>query len=139
MSQNAVHIFIPHQCCYSLQRRLSAYSPPDGLSDDFIKNNACFHKKCLKKYDRQKLKRKQVNNNTNKSGKVQKSKVTRQSMQARTFTAACSFCEGKGDLIQCRSLELDCNVQKMAEVLKDSKLLAKLAEGDMCATESIWC
>ena len=35
----------------SLQRRLSAYTMPDGLSDDFIKNNACFQKKCLSKYD----------------------------------------------------------------------------------------
>ena len=137
MSQKAVHI-LQHQSCCFLQRRLSAYTTPDGLSDDFIKNNACFHKKCLNKYDKQKLKRKQVNNNTNKSGEVQKSKVTRQSMQARTFTDACFLCEGKGDLIHCRSLELDRKVQKMAEVLKDSKLLTKLAEGDVCATEAVY-
>ena len=58
-------------------------------------------------------------------------------MQAPTFTADCFFCEGSEDLINCWIVELDQNVHKMAEALGDSKLLAKLAEGDMGATSII--
>lgn len=46
-----------------------------------------------------------------------------------------------GDLVHCRTLELDRNVRKMAEALGDTKLLAKLAEGDigdMWATEAVY-
>ena len=59
-------------------------------------------------------------------------------MQAPTFTADCFFCEGSEDLINCQTVELDRNVRKMAEALGDSKILAKLAEGDMCATEAVY-
>ena len=62
-------------------------------------------------------------------------------MQAPTFTVKCFFCEGDendGNLIKCQTLELDRNVRSMAEKLNDSKLLAKLAEGDMCATEAVY-
>ena len=59
-------------------------------------------------------------------------KLTRRSMQAPTFKAECFFCERSEDIINRQTVELDRNVCKMAEALEDSKILAKLAEGDVC-------
>ena len=73
----------------SLHRRLSGYDTSGELFRSFIENNACFHKNCLGKYEKQKLKRK---NESNKSdGGIKIPKVTRRSMQATTFTVACFF------------------------------------------------
>ena len=126
----------------SLRHRLSEYETHD-LYEIFGKKNVCFHKTCLLKYSNQKLKRKLVVKQTNidnLDGAViaKNAKLTRRLMQAPTFTDTCFFCEGKENLIHCRTMELDRNVRKMALVLEDSKVLAKLAAGDMCATEAVY-
>ena len=75
------------------------------------------------------------NQTDNPDKMVNDGKVTRRSMQAPAFTVACCFGEGEGEeeLIQCRILELDEIVRKMAPTLEDSKVLAKLAAWDVCA------
>ena len=125
----------------SLHHRLLKYENKEELYETFDQNNTCFHKNCISKYVKQKLKRKLAtdkNQTDNPDKMVKDAKVTRRSMQAPTFTGACFFCEGEEDLKQCRTLELDRNVRKMAQALEDSKVLAKLAAGDMCATEAVY-
>ena len=49
------------------------------------------------------------------------------------------FCDQTDDAVnlhQCQTLLLDKCVRKMAQELVDTKLLAKLSEGDMIATEA---
>ena len=50
----------------------------------------------------------------------------------------CLFCDQTDDAVnlhRCKTLSLDKRVRKMAQGLVDTKLLAKLSEGDMSATE----
>ena len=51
----------------------------------------------------------------------------------------CLFCDQTDDAVnlhRCKTLSLDKRVRKMAQGLVDTKLLAKLNEGDMSATEA---
>ena len=51
----------------------------------------------------------------------------------------CLFCDQTDDAVnlhRCKTLSLDKRVRKMAQGLVDTKLLAKLSEGDMSATEA---
>ena len=64
-------------------------------------------------------------------------KKTCRSFSATNFVDYCFFCDdGNGTLLSCRSKNLDKHVSEWAEYLRDSKLLAKLSEGDMIATEA---
>ena len=45
------------------------------------------------------------------------------------------FCDNK-TLLSCQSKNLDNHVSEWAEYLRNSKLLGKLSEGDMTATEA---
>ena len=68
---------------------------------------------------------------------AQSPKKTRRSFSATNFVDYCFFCDnGNGSLLSCRSKNLDKHVSEWAEYLRDSKLLAKLSEGDMTATEA---
>ena len=96
-----------------------------------MKNKAVFHKKCTVEYGQARLdslKRKfeeseaTLRNETETSVSPNK---TRRSFAATNFTEMCFFVKSK-------------HVKSWASYLCDDKLLAKLSEGDMCATEPIY-
>ena len=89
----------------------------EALQKTFVKNNAVFHKRCITKY-----------------GPNLKAKVEE---HTATFVDYCFFCNnGNEILLSCLSKNLDNHVREWAEYLRVSKLLAKLSEGDMTATEA---
>ena len=114
---------------------MQIYNTQETLVEAFITNHAVFHKKCLNNYDRQKLKRRQ-------KGEMEENDITspkprRQSEQSQNFSAFCFFCDHEGgSLHQCQTLHLNNQVYKIVEAPSDTKLLAKLSEGDMIATEA---
>ena len=65
-------------------------------------------------------------------------RVTRGGAEFRNFSQLCFFCDEEGDvnLHACQTLEMSKQVRTMANDLADSKILAKLSEGDMVATEA---
>ena len=60
----------------------------------------------------------------------------RHSMANTVNEECCIFCSmPSGKLHQCATMELDSNLQKKAEDLQDTTLIAKLSGGDLIATE----
>ena len=58
-------------------------------------------------------------------------------LQDDEFCCYCFFCDdSNGTLLSCRSKNLDKHISEWEEYLRDSKLLAKLSESDMTATEA---
>ena len=88
----------------------------EALQKAFVEN-VVFHKRCITEY-----------------GPNQKVKLEE---HPGNFVDYCFFCDdGNGTLLSCRSKNLDKNVSEWAENLQDSKLLAKLSEGDLTTTEA---
>ena len=59
----------------------------------------------------------------------------------KNFTGKCFFCNqtAKNDVLhQCQGLLMDVRVGKIALKLGDTKLLAKLREGDIVAVEAVY-
>ena len=65
-------------------------------------------------------------------------RLTRQQISAPNFTNTCFFCEKGDNLHSCQTFSLDRQIRIMAETVQDTKLIAKLSEGDMCATEAMY-
>ena len=87
------------------------------LQKVFVKNDAVFHKRCIAKY-----------------GPNLKAKLEE---HPANFADYCYFCDnGNRTLLSYRSKNLDNHVSEWAEYLRNSKLLGKLSEGDMTATEA---
>ena len=58
-------------------------------------------------------------------------------LNSHKISAFCFFCDHEGgSLHRCQTLHLNNQVYKIAEALSGTKLLAKLSEGDMIATEA---
>ena len=107
------------------------------LEKEFAAKTAVYHQKCLVRYNPTILKRKPHQEIVVAEKPVVEPKVTRQSFDAVNFTKSCFFCNGTEEtLIDCRSITLYNHVKVWATFLNDSRLLAKLSEGDMVATEA---
>ena len=105
------------------------------LQKKFVANQAVFHKKCIVKYGREKLKRKQESKKETEGGTSPKK--TRRSFTAKNFGQTCFFCDNDdNELISCRTSNLSKHVREWSEYLMDARLIAKLSEGDMMATEA---
>ena len=76
---------------------------------------------------------------SNVEGSTSVGRSTRRKIEIRTFSQTCFFCEVNGDaenLHICQTLKLSEKVKSMAIELGDSKIVAKLSQGDMVATEA---
>ena len=65
--------------------------------------------------------------------------MTRLSATLKNFSQKCFFCdddESKEDMHECLSIRLSDRVNGMAQDLRDLKIIGKLSEGDMVATEA---
>ena len=114
----------------------SSLSSEEALQQAFVENKAIFHKKCIVKYNENHLKR-LLSNDAPGDHRSHSPKKTRSSFNATNFVDKCFFCDsGDGILSKCATKSLNKHVNSWARFLKDSKLLAKLSEGDMPATEA---
>ena len=113
----------------------SSATPEESLQWAFVENKAVFHKKCLIKYDEGHLKR--LLEKESPEHETVSPKKTRRSFSATNFLDNCFFCNSEeGILFKCATTSLSKHVNVWATYLKDSKLLAKLSEGDMHAIEA---
>ena len=137
----------------SLKLRCEKFKGIQELYNKFLKEKAAFHKSCISTYNKQKLARKRKHYESEISNKPEENDVddphdmpkkrpaipTRRSLEIKTFTECCFFC-GKSDMTvnmhQCQTLQLSNKITNIAAELGTSKLLVKLSEGDMVATEA---
>ena len=114
----------------------------EGLEQTLIFRQACWHKSCHGKCDKQKL-----NRLKDKKRKLAKEEhpspvKTRKVYQTQTSVKEiCFFCnnaDSSEELHQASTLAIDATVRKYATELQDSKLLAKLSEGDMSALDALY-
>ena len=104
---------IETSCPLNLRQRIktihspSSFDVADAIQKAFVKNNAVFHRKCIVRYGKDKLKRKrdEIEKNIDKDPVIP-CKVTRRSFVATNFTELCFFCERDTDLISCRTKKL---------------------------------
>ena len=124
-----------------LRIQLENYKTDKYLVSQFVKQKAVFHETFMNKYDsynfRQKVETKNVN--TSSSSPVETPCSTRRILSTPNYSDNCFFCDQIDDTVnlhQCQTLSLDKHVRKMAQELVDTKLLAKLSEGNMIASEA---
>ena len=125
------------QLATNIDNRIGETSSGD-LSDPFVTNEAKFHKRCKNKYDHYhyQKKRKQP---LSESEECPPLASTRARYSATNFQLKCFFCEKEDtnhNLTQAQTLGLDRKVRDAATALTDQRLLAKLSEGDLVATEA---
>lgn len=143
--------YLSNSLSHGLLHRCNQYETSNELSSKFVEKKAVFHKSCIARYNKQKLERKRKREESSEdnvainelselsAGDTPSRRTTRRSFEIRNFIQSCFFCglnDDQTELHQCRTLEIHKRVKKFATVLGDSKLLAKLSEGDMVAIES---
>ena len=119
----------------SLNQRMGSLSET-ALTDILIENHSVFHKSWVTQYNKDKLKRKTEPSVDILSVPEKTTRQTRSSLDASNFNKTYFFCGQEGDLHTCETKTLDKHVRHMAELLCESKLLARLSAGGMCAAES---
>ena len=113
----------------ALKKRLASLSSPEELSKLLMDKRAGFHKSCTGMYNKQKLERKR---NSYEKQSTETEGPSRKMIRLSTLLK--HFLEN--ELHECLSIPTSNRVRAMAEDLEDLKLLGKLSEGDMVATEA---
>ena len=119
----------------------------EDLKEILTLNNAKWHKFCYKRCSSLKIERAQ--HRRQKEHKQNIPSPTKHHLRARTSSCsvekdevsqpACFFCDDvTGELHKAATHNLDCRVRSSAEQLGDSKILAKLAAGDMVAIDAVY-
>ena len=130
----------------ALNKRFDSCSSPDELSQLLMNKKVGFHKSCIGMYNKQKLERKRKSytkqtkeNEKDDGGEGPSRKLTRLNIKLENFSESRFFCDEENPhlkLHECMSFSISNRVKAMANDLGDVKLLAKLSEGDMIATEA---
>ena len=126
----------------ALDKRIgSLASTSEELTKRLMTEKACFHKYCSSLYNKQKLdrKRKSFEEQQKIDTAGPSRKMTRLSTNLKNFVQRCFFCETDGSdeqLHECLSIQMNNRIRRMAEVLNDCKIVGKLSQGDMIATEA---
>ena len=118
----------------------------------FLQNNAVFHKSCIAAYNKQKLSHKRKLkecidakenhislNNEETPVDERSARTSRASQEMKNFVSICFFCgtdDNRVNLHQCLTLDVHHRLKRFAKDLGDTKLLAKISEGDMVAIEA---
>lgn len=114
-----------------------------GVAQTLAKHNAKWHKFCYMKVNTCKLERAKAKYKSI-SDDLSTQRETRQSCDSTSIRdkASCFFCEGpgtkKGPLHQVAAKIVSKKVSEAAEILMDTKILAKLAEGDLVAQDAAY-
>ena len=110
-----------------------------NIEEKCVENKAGFHKRCRNLYDNQHydrvVKKIRLSEETILSSEIPSLTKTRSHFDAENFQKLCFFCneERKENVCQVLTLKLD----KRAKLL-DEKLIARLSEGDLVATETCY-
>ena len=127
----------------NLMRRIEIYPTESDLTKTLIQNNSGFHKSCKVRYNKQMYERACKNiNNANELNKKEEdvlSRTTRKDCRGKNFLVQRFFCDkldSVDNLHECQTLYLDMTVRNIAHDVNNTKLIAKLSEGDMVATEA---
>ena len=130
------------------------FNDSPALYNELVRNKAVIHKSCSSVYNKQKFERKKRKFDhfigekedekespecDTKESTALGPRCTRRSLEMRTFSPTCFFCEegeSKGRLHNCQTLQLSEKVNSMAIELGESNLIAKMSIGDMVATEA---
>ena len=114
-----------------------------GIEMTMVANNALYHHSCRLKYNNTKLKRaekralKRDNEGLEVSAPYKRSRS--RSIESSILRDLCFFCgqpPGDSRLHEAATFQIDKRVRTCAELLEDTKLLAKLSVGDMVALEA---
>ena len=121
---------------------ISELESGEGIEFTLSSNNACWHKSCRNKINSTEIKRvaKRKRENEDNSSKTSPVK-TRRSIGETTDKSVeqCLFCDQSDDnLHKASTFEIDDKVRKYATELHDTKLLSKLAGGDMVAIDAVY-
>lgn len=125
----------------------------DGMESTFIRHSACWHIKCKHRFvHATKLDRLSAGSDTADVAdtdpclsddtvptgiKVPRTARSAAGSRSTDISPTCFFCDLPGtDLRQVMTFTVDDRVRKCATLIQDSMLLAKLASGDMIATEA---
>ena len=115
-----------------------------GVVTTLQSNDAKWHKKCRNRYTSTKVeraeKRRREETECEKSVSPEKKKVTRSSSGCATRTSqdTCFFCGKSGELHSASSYNLDRNIKRCAEIVKDYILIGKLSAGDMMSQHAMY-
>lgn len=105
-------------------------------------NNACWHKSCRNKINSTEIKTvaKRKRENEDNSSKTSPVKTRRSIGETIDKSVEqCLFCDqSDGNLHKASTFEIDDKVRKYATELHDTKLLSKLAGGDMVAIDAVY-
>ena len=110
----------------------------EGLAELFYRNKARWHKSCRLKFATSKLikikERRAKKRESTTSNDQRRSKRQSNSFPGEEHCIFCSQTSGK--LHQCATMELDCDLRKIAKDLQDTAMIAKLSSGDLVAIEA---
>ena len=131
----------------TLKKRCASFHNKHDFAESLVDNHALFHKDCTSAYNKSKLAQKRKwkeidqgdENGQNENSDEIMRKSTRKSLNLSNFTSLCFFCEeddSETKLRQCQTFSVQQKVKLIAEETHDTKILAKLSEGDMIATEA---
>ena len=114
-----------------------------GIEDCLRKNNACWHKSCVLKYNTSKLARAEKRLSVSTVDKVRNvnPKRARSTSELLRCKQSCFFCEksyANEVLHKVSTLSLDKKVREIAVLLQENELLAKLSCGDMVAVDALY-
>ena len=124
----------------SLKERL----PFPSIEKKCCEEKAVFHKTCKNKFDDYHFGRvsgKKKKNNDGDDDKASPNLIkTRSNFTATNFQKSCFFCESSSHepLHVIQTFKVDQNIRKAANILMDERLIAKLSEGDLVATEAVY-
>lgn len=119
-----------------------------GIKETLILNNAKWHKNCYKNCSSLKIER--AKRKQQKSYTQSLPSPTKHHLRGANFASCsldkesfsqpgCFFCDGvNGELHKAATHDLDYRVRSTAEQIGDSKLLTKLATGDMVAIDAVY-
>ena len=117
-------------------RRIQLYATETELRQSLIDNKALFHCYSVKRlHDAMKKIHLQDGSNVTEEPTPKK---TRRSLSTATPAGASFFCDGDSAEIKCETRALYAFVSSRATVMKDTKLIAKLSEGKMFATDAMY-
>ena len=112
--------------------------PKIHLAYELASNRAFYNKACCDKYNQSHLKRLKTDSESS-APTLGRTLSSQRSVSAINFVDKCFFCDKKDSdeiLHECQTLCLDAFVRKIALEMQNSKLISKLSESDMVATEA---
>ena len=121
-----------------VRTQMEKYQTSTEFAAAFTEKQSVFHNTCMTQFDKHMFQQK-VKQNKPDDTLIKTPRTSWNPISARNFSEKCFFCdklETCDTLHSCQRLYLDNRIRKIAHELADTKVLAKLGEGDMVATEA---